>query len=76
MYGGFIYAQALLLVAMALHLLWDESWRCWIFIIMVGIMWGGVQMLHFLAKTNTDALSAPAFQKLLPMGNPPIPLNC
>ena len=49
-----LYVQELLLVAMALHLLWDKSWRCWIFITMVGNMWGGVRMLHFLDKKNTS----------------------
>ena len=49
-----LYIQAFLLVAMELHVLWDKSWRCWIFITMAGNMWGGVRMLHFLAKTNTS----------------------
>ena len=39
---------------MALHFLWDKSWRCWIFITMAGNMWVGVWMLHFFAKTNTS----------------------
>ena len=49
-----LYMQALLLVAMVLHLLWDKSCRCWIFINMAGNMWGGI--LHFLAKTNTSII--------------------
>ena len=49
-----LYIQALLLVAMTLHFLWDKSWRCWIFITMAGNMWCGVRMLHFFAKTNTS----------------------
>ena len=46
--------QALLLEAMALHVSWAKSWRCWIIITIAWNMWGGVQMLHFLAKTNTS----------------------
>ena len=50
-----LYIQALLLVAMALHVSWAKSWRCWIIITtMAWKMWGGVRMLHFLAKTNTS----------------------
>ena len=64
---------------MALHVLWDESWRCWIFIIMVGNMWGRVRMLHFLAKTNisiswvitTRCTIRPCLSEVAPHGHSP-----
>ena len=68
---------------MALHLLWAESWRCWIFIIAVGNMWGGVRMLHFLAKTNTSISwvittqcnICPCLSEVTPHGHSPHPVE-
>ena len=79
----YLYVQALLLVAMALHLLWAESWRCWIFIIMVGNMWGGVRMLNFLDKTNTSTswvittqcTIRPCLSEVAPHGHSPHPVE-
>ena len=83
LYVGFVYVQALLLVAMALHLLWAESWRCWIFIIMVGNMWFGVRMLHFGVKTNTgiswvittQCTICPCLSEVSPHGHSPHPVE-
>ena len=45
--------KALLLVAIALHVSWAKSWRCWIISTMAWNIFGRERMLHVVVKINT-----------------------